>query len=667
MKRTFKKSLSLVLAIIMVFAVMPIAGAADHTHVYNQYETTPAGTGHWSKCSCGTVDYSSYEQCSGGTATCASGAICDKCKTEYTAKSDNHAETTLVAEPQYLKTPANCKNFAVYYKVCTACGQMTNETGNYGLKDPNAHVYSTGVSNGNKTHKAVCDYCGTQSETASCYDDDPVVTEGNCTTGTKTVNTCEVCNYSWEDTQTAPGHDYTKESGVTRLPATCTDYITYWYMCKVCEANAKDDPAAADKYYEGTMKLPHEYDKTVQNENTIVSPATCKEEAVYYYSCQCGAIGTNTFKSSKGTHQFGAYTYNNDATCTKDGTETAQCVYGCGTTDTKDKVGSQLPHTYTRHLEKEDRIKETGNCLTPNKYFTTCTTCDAFSDSTFFTGSKNGDHDFTCTTLNDGNITYYLKDNATCTSLAVFYKYCATCGLSSKGTDFEATFTYGTMLDHNYVEKIHNDYIRVQAKCDSEAIYSKSCSVCGHAKVPADVNVTDPTANVAPEDIFYGTKLGHDLKVTQEKIEPKCAVDGKEAVWTCQRTFEGQACGHQTGGEVIPKLGHKFEKVRDYRDATCKIDGQYGQNKCSVCSSVEYFDKEGKTVTIPLTIKATGHSDSDDDMICDKCDSLLEEEDLCECICHNNTGFMFFVVWFLKWFWKFTGTKQVCDCGTMHY
>lgn len=43
-------------------------------------------------------------------------------------------------------------------------------------------------------------------------------------------------------------------------------------------------------------------------------------------------------------HQFVNYVYNNDATITADGTETATCERGCGATDTRVKEGTKLPN-----------------------------------------------------------------------------------------------------------------------------------------------------------------------------------------------------------------------------------------------------------------------------------------------------------------------------------
>lgn len=47
---------------------------------------------------------------------------------------------------------------------------------------------------------------------------------------------------------------------------------------------------------------------------------------------------------ANGVHEFGDYTSNGDATCEADGTKTAECVNGCGATDTIADEGSMLDH-----------------------------------------------------------------------------------------------------------------------------------------------------------------------------------------------------------------------------------------------------------------------------------------------------------------------------------
>ena len=51
-------------------------------------------------------------------------------------------------------------------------------------------------------------------------------------------------------------------------------------------------------------------------------------------------------ENSAGAHSFTNYVSNNNATCTEDGTETADCDNGCGVKDTRTEVGSKLGHNF---------------------------------------------------------------------------------------------------------------------------------------------------------------------------------------------------------------------------------------------------------------------------------------------------------------------------------
>lgn len=53
-----------------------------------------------------------------------------------------------------------------------------------------------------------------------------------------------------------------------------------------------------------------------------------------------------TYRAFSATgHKFTNYVYNNDATCTANGTETATCDNGCGATDTREAADSATGHT----------------------------------------------------------------------------------------------------------------------------------------------------------------------------------------------------------------------------------------------------------------------------------------------------------------------------------
>ncbi len=71
-------------------------------------------------------------------------------------------------------------------------------------------------------------------------------------------------------------------------PATCTAKAKYYYSCNCGEKGT-------DTFESGSM-LPHTYDKQVATDKYLASPATATSAARYYYSCVCGAKGTATFE-----------------------------------------------------------------------------------------------------------------------------------------------------------------------------------------------------------------------------------------------------------------------------------------------------------------------------------------------------------------------------------
>ena len=77
------------------------------------------------------------------------------------------------------------------------------------------------------------------------------------------------------------------------------------------------------------------------NAGEVTTPATCTAPGVRTYTCTKDPAHTRTEPIPALNHQFGAYTFNNDATCTQDGTETAKCER-CNETDTRTVKGTKL-------------------------------------------------------------------------------------------------------------------------------------------------------------------------------------------------------------------------------------------------------------------------------------------------------------------------------------
>lgn len=82
-------------------------------------------------------------------------------------------------------------------------------------------------------------------------------------------------------------------------------------------------------------------------EDVAEIPATCTQEGkTAGKKCTvCGTITEGCTLTAKADHDFGEYVYNNDATCTADGTQTAKCD-NCDQTDTIVKENSKLGHDW---------------------------------------------------------------------------------------------------------------------------------------------------------------------------------------------------------------------------------------------------------------------------------------------------------------------------------
>ncbi len=98
-----------------------------------------------------------------------------------------------------------------------------------------------------------------------------------------------------------------------------------------------------------TENLGKDLNNHVHTHNVAATTSTCQDHGytagVYCDDCHTYISGHQQLPLVD--HKFTTYTYNNDATCTVDGTETASCDYNCGTTDTRTKAGTAKGHDYT--------------------------------------------------------------------------------------------------------------------------------------------------------------------------------------------------------------------------------------------------------------------------------------------------------------------------------
>lgn len=116
----------------------------------------------------------------------------------------------------------------------------------------------------------------------------------------------------------------------------------HWQKCSDCG-------------YEGT-KTGHIYSQEKMTDTYKASDATCTTPVTYYYSCVCGAKGTNTFNSTKTNEQAKGHAYVDhaaqDPTCTEDGWAAYKTCERCDYTSKE--IKPKLNHVFANTWEHND-------------------------------------------------------------------------------------------------------------------------------------------------------------------------------------------------------------------------------------------------------------------------------------------------------------------------
>ena len=190
----------------------------------------------------------------------------------------------------------------------------------------------------------------------------------------------------------------------------------------------------------------HKFNMWMNNTpGTLKSPADCTHNALHYWMCSCDLIEYNDdhLYEEPGTALGHLWSWTSNG----NGTHTRTCRReNCNATETKDCSGG------------------TATCTAKAK----CSTCNAEY------GEKLP-HDFTAETAEE----QYLKSGSSCTEKAVYYKSCTVCGLSSKGTDGEATFESGSVLGHDWGAWKSNGNVTHTRVCSRDASHTETENCSG--------------------------------------------------------------------------------------------------------------------------------------------------------------------------------------------
>ena len=560
-----------------------------------------------------------------------------------------HAYTQQVQKPEALKTPADCTNNAVYYLSC-ACGEVSTDDADTFTAANTAldHDWGAWTQNSDeKTHTRACKRDGTHTETKDCHG-------GTATCTAKAV--CTVCGGAYGEM--AP-HSFTAEKAEAQYlksAATCTEKAVYYKSCAVCGTSSKG--TADEATFESGKPLSHDWGAwTPDGEGTHKRVCTHDASHVETDGCTYGDWSTNQDSHWK--------------TCTVCGGEAERikhadpdCNHFCDTCGIK-----MTEHDFTGETAITALLYKEANCLSPALYYKSCKLCmlsskGTASEATFASGEKNPDRHaeepgdwqldgdshwrfYTCCQLEvdrgahqggtadclapalcevcfhsygelgphhfvDQLNEFRLKSAATCTSPAVYYQSCSTCG--AQGTE---TFTNGDPLGHDYGawtpngdgthkrvcahdaahtetenchggtatctakavcevckaeygEKLPHDftaetvdakYLKSAATCTKKAVYYKSCTLCGLS--------SEGTADEAT--FFSGNALDHNWGAW---------TSNEDGTHTRTCTVDGCSAGVQMENCIDADKDHKCD-ICDYIISECADDNK--DHKCDYC------------------------------------------------------------------------------------
>ena len=357
----------------------------------------------------------------------------------------------------------------------------------------------------------------------------------------------------------------------------------------------------------------HDFTAETVSDAYLKSKATCESSAVYYKSCAvCG-------ESSKGTEHEATFTYGdlgdhdwNAWVSNGDDTHTRTC-----------KIN-------TAHTETENCHGGTADC----SHKGLCDDCHAeYGDF--------GEHSYTAETVDE----MYLKTEADCDNAAVYYKSCSGCGASSKGTEYEATFTSGDPLGHDWGAWVSNGDGTHTRACKHNAAHTETqnchggsatcqkkavCDDC-HAEYGdfgahdysarvEDRKYLKAEANCAHGSIYYYSCTVCGASCKGEEYDPTFEVDDKVGheiliILETELFTEGKRCGRC--GEILtapqPKIKSFWTDDGNYDAALyASAPGNWVISDAADLAALakkvgEGFTFEGRTVTLAADIDLSGH------------------------------------------------------------
>lgn len=362
----------------------------------------------------------------------------------------------------------------------------------------------------------------------------------------------------------------------------------HWHDCKAANCPFRESNDLKDGYDW------HRYDQKIEKYEYKFDGPQCDRPALYFYSCVCGKIGSETFPVGEPRHDWNTLRqiegdrhwhkcwkceleettpcYGGYATC-RYRAECEGCLELYGTVDPNNHTGSwswvKTAETHGKYynccgvtVEVEKHVWENG----------ACSACGYPCDHTGGT--------------------------ATCTKKAV----CVSCGgeygtVNAENHDPAAEWTQTDGKHYHICKNGCGTHLEEAACSGGTANCTKKaeCDVCGGEYGAVDPNKHDPSAEWTQENgkHYHVCKNGCGTHVD----EAACSGGGAD----CQHKAVCRICQKEYG-----ELGmHNFSENLGWA-ATCTEDGQKAHRICADCRVLVLMDGE-KATQEELIIPATGH------------------------------------------------------------
>ena len=223
----------------------------------------------------------------------------------------------------------------------------------------------------------------------------------------------------------------------------------------------------------------HTFDRQVAEQSYLCKKATCTEKAQYYFSCECGEKGTETFEYGEPLgHNLSDWKIQKKATDTEKGLKTRNCTRkGCNYSESEDIPALTHTHEYTEKAVSDEYLATAATCTEKAQYYFSCK-CGEKGTETFEYGEPLG-HEFT-NYISDGNVT--------CTEDGTKTAKCNRCDEtdtvidigSAKGHTYSEKWTYNESEHWHSATCGHN----VEKDCATHTFdENKKCTVCDYITV----------------------------------------------------------------------------------------------------------------------------------------------------------------------------------------